>query len=95
MSKQILKQSLKQGILIGLGLNVLLPVLLGTIMFSGQCGVNFMGSGGRTCTYFDALVSPDGFLLFVYIWFTLLWWIALSVVLLSILGTYLYFRRKL
>jgi hypothetical protein len=83
-----------RGILIGLGLNLLVPALLFVVGFNGQCGFQFLGSGGRTCSFVDALVSGDGLLLVLYGWILFFWWAILIIFLLSILGTYLYYRKK-
>ena len=95
MSKNLnIKKVIIKGGLVGLISNFVLPLVLGTIFFSGQCGFSFLDSAGRTCTYFEALISSDGFVLLLYIWFTLLWWVVLIIFLLSILGTYMYYKRR-
>jgi hypothetical protein len=94
MKKKLVNRTLKRGLTIGLGVNLVLPILSFLLFFNGQCGFQFLGSGGRTCSFVDALVSGDGLLLVLYGWVLFFWWAILIIFLLSILGTYIYYRKK-
>jgi hypothetical protein len=93
MKRQILKKSTARGFLIGVVINIVIPAAILVEQFDGRCGIDIGLSGSRSCTLAEAMVSLDGLGLYYIWWFVFTWW-AIFIFILSILGTYLYYRKK-
>jgi hypothetical protein len=72
-----------------------LPVVLYVVFFDGTCGFNlgFLG-GSYSCTLPEALLSSDGLVLFMGVWFIILWWVVLIILVVSVFGTYFYYKKE-
>jgi len=71
------------GIFYGFGTSVLLFFTLSIISFDGSCGVGIGLGGTYSCSFFNAIFDPGGFLLSTIFFLIVYWWVVPIVVVLD------------
>ena len=91
------KRVFKKGFLAGTLLSLVILFVVIILEYDGKCGISVLGGANEryVCTLPEYLFfDSNGSILTLQFALYYFWWLILIIIALSILGTYIYYKRK-